>query len=208
MQLDHLALAVRDDRLARDLHRRHAPCGDGATGARPQSLATPDDVELVDQVGLRVVPADADVVARKHLAQLVADDVDDRLEVELGGHPLLDAVDHRQLGVALLGFLQQALRLVEQARVLERDAHAGDDRLQQPDLARAERVLALEAFDDDDADDAFVGDDLHRQARKRALGALRDARGCDLGRGVANDDAAVRGDLAPARLRRRHRRPA
>ena len=65
---------------------------------------------------------------REHLAQLVADEVDDRLEVELLGHALLDAVDHRELGVALLGLLQQPLRLVEQARVLERDAHAGDDR--------------------------------------------------------------------------------
>ena len=44
--------------------------------------------------------------------------------VELAGHALLDAVDQRQLRRALLGFLQQPLRLVEQARVLERDAHA------------------------------------------------------------------------------------
>ncbi len=35
----------------------------------------------------------------------------------------LDAVDDRELGGALLGFLEQPLRLVEQARVLERDAH-------------------------------------------------------------------------------------
>ena len=63
----------------------------------------------------------------KHLAQLVAHQVDDGLEVELGGHALLDAVDDRQLGVALLGLLQQPLRLVEQARVLQRHAHAGGD---------------------------------------------------------------------------------
>ncbi len=78
---------------------------------------------------LRVVPADADVAGLEDLAQLVADQVDDRLEVELGRHPFLDAVDHRQLGGALLGLLQQALRLVEEARVLERDAHARDDGL-------------------------------------------------------------------------------
>ena len=63
----------------------------------------------------------------QHLAQLVADQVDDGLEVQLGGDALLDAVDHRQLGVALLGLLQQALRLVEQARVLQRHAHARGD---------------------------------------------------------------------------------
>ena len=44
-----------------------------------------------------VPPADADVAGVEHLAQLVADEVDDGLEVELGGHALLDAVDHRQL---------------------------------------------------------------------------------------------------------------
>ena len=63
----------------------------------------------------------------KHLAQLVADQVDDGLEVELGGEALLDAVDDRQLGGALLGLLEQALRLVEEARVLQRDAHARGD---------------------------------------------------------------------------------
>ena len=52
-----------------------------------------------------------------------------RLEVELGRQALLDAVDDGQLGRALLGLLQQALRLVEQARVLQRHAHAGRQRL-------------------------------------------------------------------------------
>ena len=41
-----------------------------------------------------------------------------------GAIALLDAVDYRELGVVLLGFLQQPLGLVEQARVLERNAHA------------------------------------------------------------------------------------
>ena len=80
----------------------------------------------------------------EHFAQLVADQVDDRLEVELGGHALLDAVDDRELGGALLGLLEQALRLVEEARVLERDAHAVGERLQQADVGLAERVLALQ----------------------------------------------------------------
>ena len=52
--------------------------------------------------------------------------------------PLLDAVDHRELGVALLGLLQQPLRLVEEARVLERDAHARRDRRQQAHVGVAE----------------------------------------------------------------------
>ena len=57
-----------------------------------------------------------------------------RLDVELGGEPCLDAVDDGQLGGALLGLLQQALRLVEEARVLERHAHARGDRREQAHL--------------------------------------------------------------------------
>ena len=94
-----------------------------------------------------VVPADADVVGVEDVAQLVADQVDDRLEVELGGHALLDRVDHRQLGRALLGFLEQPLRLVEQARVLECHAHAVRQRAQQAQvgLRRTHRAGALDA---------------------------------------------------------------
>ena len=63
---------------------------------------------------------DTHVAGVEHVAELVADEIDDGLEIELRGHPLLDAVDHREFGGALLGFLQQTLRLVEQPRVLER----------------------------------------------------------------------------------------
>ena len=68
------------------------------------------------------------------LAQLVADEVDDRLEVELRGHALLDAVDDRELGHALLLCLEEALRLGEIARVLERHTHARGDGGEQPQL--------------------------------------------------------------------------
>ena len=88
-------------------------------------------------------------------------EVDDRLEVELGGHALLDAVDHRQLGGALLGLLEQALRLVEEARVLQRDAHARGDGRQQPHLRLAERVLALVVLERDAAQHAVARDDRH-----------------------------------------------
>ena len=96
-----------------------------------------------------VVPADADVAGVEYVAQLVADQVDDRLEVQLGGHALLDAVDHGQLGVALLGFLEQPLCLVEQARVLQRDAHARGHGAQQAHLGFAVGVLALVVLEDD-----------------------------------------------------------
>ncbi len=93
--------------------------------------------------GLRVVDADADVGLVEDLADLVADGVVDPLHVELGGERLLHAVDDRELGRALLALLEQALRLVEQARVLERDAHRVGERLQQAHVGVAERVLAL-----------------------------------------------------------------
>jgi hypothetical protein len=47
----------------------------------------------------------------QHLAQLVADQVDDGLEVQRVGHRLLDAVDQRQLAGALLGLGLGAARL-------------------------------------------------------------------------------------------------
>ena len=93
------------------------------TGRDGEAYAVLVLVQEMDFARLVIDPADADVVGLQNLPQLVADEVDDALEVERAGHPLLDAVDHRELGVALLGLLQQALRLVEQARVLQRDAH-------------------------------------------------------------------------------------
>ena len=48
-----------------------------------------------------------------------------------------------ELGGALLGFLEQALRLVEEARVLQRHAHARGHRREQAHLRLAEGVLAL-----------------------------------------------------------------
>ena len=93
------------------------------------------------------------------LAQLVADQVDDRLEVELRRDALLDAVDDRQLGVALLGLLEQALRLVEQAGALQRDAHRRGDGGQQPQLGLAKCVFALVVLHVDGADPLVADDD-------------------------------------------------
>ena len=92
-------------------------------------------VQVVDDAASLVAPADADVAVANTSRSLSPTRSTIALEVELAGDPLLDAVDDRELGVALLGFLEQALRLVEQARVLERDAHARGHGLQQAHFA-------------------------------------------------------------------------
>ena len=56
----------------------------------------------MNKVRLRVVPADAHIAGPEYFAQLVADEVDNGLELELGRHALLDAVDDRKLVGALL----------------------------------------------------------------------------------------------------------
>ena len=96
------------------------------------------------QIRLRVIDADADVRLIEDLADLVAHRVVDALHVELGGERLLHAVDDGQLRRALLALLEQALRLVEQPRVLERHAHGVGERLQQAHVGFAEGVLAVQ----------------------------------------------------------------
>ena len=84
--------------------------------------------ERDDVVGL-VLEGDEGDVGRERLAHLLADQLDQRREVELRGDRLADAVDRVELGDTLAG-------LVDQPRVLERDAEAGRERRQQPDVAR------------------------------------------------------------------------
>ena len=78
---------------------------------------------------------DVDDLGVEDLADLVADEVVHRLHVELGGEALLDAVDDRQLGCALVGLGEQSLRLVEQPGVLERDAQARGEGREKADVA-------------------------------------------------------------------------
>jgi len=118
-----LGIFVDDDRFARSNDvscKSHLPKETGLDG---DPFAVFIDVGVVDQTGLRIVDADAQVRLIEDLADLVADGIVDALHVELGGERLLHAGDDRQLRGALLLGLEQALRLVEEARVLERDGH-------------------------------------------------------------------------------------
>jgi hypothetical protein len=82
--------------------RRLVLRGNLARPPRRQTAAVLDGVEAGDGLGLRVPPADAQVLAAEDLLQLVADPLDDRLEVEPGRHPLVNAVGQGQLAAALL----------------------------------------------------------------------------------------------------------
>ena len=67
-----------------------------------QPLAVLVLVQKMEQAGLRIDQANADVLGLQHRAQLVAHEVDDGLEFQRPGHALLDAVDDGELACALL----------------------------------------------------------------------------------------------------------
>src|SRR5579864_7754808 len=48
-----------------------------------------------------LVPRDRELLCCEEVAQLVADDIDDRLEIESRRQPSLDRIDQAELGVAL-----------------------------------------------------------------------------------------------------------
>ena len=116
------------------------------------------------QVGLRVVDTDAHVRVVEDLADLVADRVVDALDVEFGGERRLHAVDDRELGRALLALLEQPLRLVEEACVFERHAHARGDRLQQANLGFTVGVLALVVLNSHRAEHAVAAENRNDPA--------------------------------------------
>ncbi len=106
----------------------------------------------VGHLGLVVVEADVDRVGVEDLVDLVAHQLVHRLHVELGGEALLDAVDDRQLGGALVGLGEQPLRLVEQPGVLERDTEAAGKSGEQPNVGRAECVRPVDVLQRDVAE--------------------------------------------------------
>ncbi len=83
---------------------------------------------------------DVEGVRREQIADALAHELDDGVEVELLGERGTDLVDDRELGGPLVGLGQEALRLVEEARVLERHAHARRERGEEPLVGVAEGV--------------------------------------------------------------------
>ena len=92
---------------------RRPMIGIGSSGKR-----TPRSMVYGKWIASGVPVEDADVhdLRVEDLLDLVADQVVHRLHVQVLGEALLDAGDDRQLGGALIGLGQQALRLVEEPR--------------------------------------------------------------------------------------------
>ena len=176
VQRRHLGRGVQDDRLTR-AHGIAADTDLQAVGARfgVEALAVVEQERIGNPLALCVEQGDADDVGPEHVANLLADEVDHRLQVELTRESLLDAVDHRQLGVALLRFLEQPLRLVEQPGVLERDAHTRSHRREKTGIGRVEGVLVLVVLHDDATEQAVAADDRHGHARQARVGSRDDA---------------------------------
>ena len=95
---------------------------------------------------------------------LLADELDQRVEVELRRERLADAVHRRELGHALT-------RLVEQASVVERDAQAAGQGGQEPLVVLAERMRAVDVLERDDSGRAAADDERDEERRLDRLPA-------------------------------------
>ena len=131
-----------------------------------EPLAALDRVRGDEVPGCLVEHRDQDGLGVEDLLDLVADEVVDRLRVELAGDRRLDAVDQRELGVSLAG-------LVDEARVVERDAEAAGERDEQPLVGLGEGVLAVDVLERDDADRVAAGEQRHEQDRLRRFARSR-----------------------------------
>ena len=77
-------------------------------------------IEMMNQAGFFIIPANAKVTRVKHFTQFIADQIDDGLKIQLRGQPLLDRVDDLQLrNTFLFGF--------EEAGIFESRAERGGD---------------------------------------------------------------------------------
>jgi hypothetical protein len=98
--------------------------GETSRGSRfwLKALAVVLEENVMNKIGVRFIHVESDHVRLEYLADLVADQVVDGLHLQLRRQAFLHAVDDRQLGRTLLAFLEQPLRFVEEAGVLERGA--------------------------------------------------------------------------------------
>jgi hypothetical protein len=130
----------------------------GLDDARGQPLAKLERrrkfTELIgklDEVRLPVVECYVDNVGVERLAHLLAHQLDECVEFQFRGERLADPVDGRHLCRTLARLPQQAIRLVKQPRVFQRDADVERDRRQHARIRLGERVLAIHVLERDGA---------------------------------------------------------
>jgi len=75
-------------------------------GIQRQAFPVFVPIGIVDQIRHGIIDANTHIAVVKNLADLVADRIVDALNVQFRGECGLNTVDDRQLGVALLGFLE------------------------------------------------------------------------------------------------------
>ena len=128
------------------------------------------------------------------------DEVAHRLDVDLGGQPLLDLGDDLELRGPLARVVQQPLRLGEQPRVLERDAHRRRDRREQA-LGGIRVGVLLEALEGEHAEDLVAHLDRDAQPRLGVRPGADRAGGVEHRRGPEPERLAgpdhVRGEARP-----------
>ena len=147
-------------------------------GVVVDTLPAVDLVGERDEVRGRVVEGDVEVtrVRAEDRLQAIAHQLHDRLEVELLGQPEADLIDQRQLRRALVRLGQQALRLVEEPRVLQGHAEARGDGGEEPHVRVVEGVPA-HVLEVHRPDDPVAGRDRHAQPRLRQRAGRDGARG-------------------------------
>ncbi|MBV6504455.1 MAG: hypothetical protein AKCLJLPJ_02607 [Fimbriimonadales bacterium] len=104
-------------------------------------LTALDEIFVINFAASRVIQRDQRRLCVENLGHLIADEVNDGLELQFGCQPLLNAVDDRQFGVALLRLFEQTLSLVKETGILQRDTHRVGKGLQQTNIRVAESIF-------------------------------------------------------------------
>ncbi|MBV6504456.1 MAG: hypothetical protein AKCLJLPJ_02608 [Fimbriimonadales bacterium] len=90
-----------------------------------------------------VVQGNVGCLRIEHIADLVANQINDGLDIKLGCQPLLNAIDQCQFCRALFGLLEQALGFIEETRVFESNAHGVGEGFEQAHIRFTENIFAL-----------------------------------------------------------------
>ena len=94
-------------------------------------------------MSLRDVDRICNALGVENLANLIAEQINDALEIELRHEPLLHTVDDGEFRRALFSLFEQALGLIEKARVFKCHAHRVGKGVQQAHIAAAKSILLV-----------------------------------------------------------------